>query len=135
MGRETQKSQHTTGTVAQSASPTKAVVQTASCGPVQQREPVSEPQPHSHIHDPADKKRQLNRLSRIIGHLQYVKRMIEDDADCSEVLIQIAAARSALNGLGKQIINEHITHCVAHAIEDGDTEAIEEFQKAIEKYL
>ena len=92
-------------------------------------------QPHGHVHNPADRKRQLNRLSRIIGHLQYVKRMIEDDADCSEVLIQIAAARSALNGLGKQIINEHITHCVAHAIEDGDTEAIEEFQKAIEKYL
>lgn len=90
---------------------------------------------HDHVHDPADKKRQLNRLSRIIGHLQYVKRMIEDDADCSEVLIQIAAVRSALNGLGKQIISEHISHCVAHAVEDGDTAAIEEFQKAIEKYL
>lgn len=89
----------------------------------------------AHVHDPGDKKRQLNRLSRIIGHLQYVKRMIENDQDCAEVLTQISAAKSALNGLGKEIINEHITHCIAHAVEEGDTGAIEEFQKAIQKYL
>ncbi len=90
---------------------------------------------HSHTHDPQEKKRQLNRLSRVIGHLEYVKRMIENDEDCADVLMQIAATRSALNGLGKQIIHEHITHCIAHAIETGDTEAITEFQKAIQKYL
>lgn len=89
----------------------------------------------AHVHDPGDKKRQLNRLARIIGHLQYVKRMIENDQDCAEVLTQISAAKSALNGLGKEIINEHITHCIAHAVEEGDTGAIEEFQKAIQKYL
>ena len=49
--------------------------------------------------------------------------------------MQIAATKSALNGLGKQIINEHMTHCIVHAIEDGDTEAIDEFQKVIQKYL
>ena len=91
--------------------------------------------PHGHYHDPKEKKRQMNRLSRIIGHLQYVKRMIEEDEDCAAVLMQISAARTALNGLGKEIINEHISHCIYHAIEEGDTEAIEEFQKAIEKYL
>ena len=90
---------------------------------------------HSHVHDPKEKRRQLNRLSRAIGHLQHVKRLVENDADCSEVLIQIAAVRSALNGLGKEIINEHITHCIAHAIEEGDSEAIEDFQDAIQKYL
>ena len=60
----------------------------------------------------------MNRLSRVIGHLEYVKRMISQDEDCADVLAQIAAARSALNGLGKQIINEHITHCITHAVED-----------------
>ncbi|MBR1810728.1 MAG: metal-sensing transcriptional repressor [Clostridia bacterium] len=90
---------------------------------------------HSHHHSPEEKKRQLNRLSRVIGHLEHVKRLIENDADCSEVLIQLSASKSALNGIGKEIINEHITHCIAHAIEDGDTEAIEEFQKAIQKYM
>ena len=89
----------------------------------------------AHHHDPQDKKRQLNRLSRVIGHLQYVKRMIENDEDCSNVLTQISAAKSALNGLGKEIINEHISHCITHAVEDGDTDAIEEFQRAIQKYL
>lgn len=90
---------------------------------------------HGHVHDPAEKKRQLNRLSRVIGHLEYVKRMIEDDEDCAAVLVQLSASRSALTGLGKQIINEHITHCVAHAIEEGDTQAIDEFQIAIQKFL
>ena len=90
---------------------------------------------HENLHDPQEKKRQLNRLSRIIGHLNYVKRMIENDEDCSDVLMQIAATKSALNGLGKQIINEHLTHCIIHAIEEGDTEAIDEFQKVIQKYF
>jgi DNA-binding FrmR family transcriptional regulator len=40
-----------------------------------------------------------------------------------------------LNGLGKAIISEHISHCITHAVEDGDMEAIQEFRKAIEKYL
>ncbi len=90
---------------------------------------------HTHVHDPQEKRRQMARISRVIGHLEYVKRMTDQDEDCSAVLMQIAASRSALNGLGKQIINEHITHCIAHAIEDGDTSAIEEFQQAIQKYL
>ena len=90
---------------------------------------------HSHHHSPEEKKRQINRLSRIIGHLQKVKQMIEDDEDCSNVLIQLSATRSAINGLGKEIINEHIAHCITHAIEDGDTEAVEEFQEAIRKFI
>ncbi|MBO4330973.1 MAG: metal-sensitive transcriptional regulator, partial [Oscillospiraceae bacterium] len=61
---------------------------------------------HGHYHDPEEKKRQPNRLSRVIGHLEYVRRMVENDEDCAEVLMQISAVRSALNGLGKQIINE-----------------------------
>ena len=88
----------------------------------------------SHHHSPEEKKRQLNRISRVIGHLQHVKRMIEEDRDCADVLMQLSASRSALTGLGKEIINEHITHCITHAVQDGDMEAIEEFQKAIEKF-
>jgi len=90
---------------------------------------------HDHVHDPKEKRRQINRLSRVIGHLEYIKRMIENDEDCAAVLMQIAATRSALNGLGKEIINEHISHCIAHAVEEGNAEAIEEFQQAIRKYL
>ena len=90
---------------------------------------------HGHVHDPKEKRRQINRLSRVIGHLEYIKKMIEGDEDGAAVLMQISATRSALNGLGKEIINEHISHCIAHAVEEGDTDAIEEFKKAIQKYL
>lgn len=90
---------------------------------------------HAHFHSEEEKKRQSNRLARIIGHLQKVKRMIENDEDCADVLMQLSASKSALNGLGKEIINEHISHCIYHAIEDGDTEALEEFKRAIEKFF
>lgn len=90
---------------------------------------------HGHVHDPKEKRRQINRLSRVIGHLEYIKRMIDNDEDCAAVLMQIAATKSALNGIGKEIINEHISHCITHAVEEGDTEAIEEFKEAIQKYI
>jgi DNA-binding FrmR family transcriptional regulator len=90
---------------------------------------------HAHYHSPEEKKRQLNRIAKAIGHLNHVKGMIEEDEDCAEVLTQLSAVNSALRGLGKEIINEHMTHCIIHAIEDGDTAAVEEFQKAVEKFL
>lgn len=90
---------------------------------------------HGHHHDPLEKKKQLNRLSRAMGHLQHVKKMMEADEDCSEVLIQLSAVESALHSLGKEIINEHITHCIAHAVENHDETAIEDFKEAINRYL
>lgn len=90
---------------------------------------------HEHFHSPAEKKRQLARIARIIGHLEHVRKMIEADEDCAEVLIQLSAVRSAIGGLGKEIINEHISHCIYHAIEDGDTKAVEDFKSAIEKFV
>ena len=77
----------------------------------------------------------IPRRKGSVGHLDYVKRMIAEDEDCAEVLMQIAAIRSALNGLAKEIINEHISHCIYHAIEDGDMQSVEEFQKAIQRFM
>ncbi len=92
--------------------------------------------PHrGHYHSPEKKKRQLNRISKAAGHLQHVKLMIENDEDCADVLIQLSAVEAALHNLGKEIINEHLTHCIAHAIEDGDTKAVEAFQEAIKRFL
>ena len=90
---------------------------------------------HAHFHSPEQKKRQLNRLSRIIGHLEHIKRMLENDEDCSGVLIQLAAVKSALNGLGKEIINEHLAHCIYHAVEDNDTASLEAFKDAVSKFM
>ena len=64
---------------------------------------------HPHVHE--NTKAVLNRLSRAIGHLQSVRKMVEDRRDCSEVLIQIAAGRSAINNGCKVILQDHIQHC------------------------
>ena len=90
---------------------------------------------HGHYHSPEEKKKQLNRLSKAIGHLQHVRVMIENDEDCADVLMQLSAVDSALRSLGKAIINEHMTHCIAHAIADGNMELVEEFQKAVQKFI
>lgn len=90
---------------------------------------------HSHYHSADEKKKQLNRISKAIGHLNHVKGMIEDDVDCAEVLTQLSAVDAAIHSLSKEIINEHMTHCIYHAIEDGNMEMVEEFQKAIKKFL
>ena len=95
--------------------------------------------PHSHgsghVHSPEEKKRRLNRISRIIGHLEHVRRMIEEDYDCADILVQLSAVRSATNGLAKQIIHEHIEHCVSEAVESGDEETLEKLQNAIDKFI
>lgn len=67
---------------------------------------------HSYVHDPKEKRRQINRLSRVIGHLEYIKKMIDNDEDCTAVLMQIAATKSALNGLGKKSLTS-IFHIVS----------------------
>ena len=90
---------------------------------------------HKHYHSQEEKKKQINRISKAIGHLQHVKTMIENDEDCADVLMQLSAVTSALRNLGKEIINEHMTHCIAHALEDGDTTAVEEFKKAVKKFV
>jgi len=86
---------------------------------------------HSH----PNKKNVINRMSRIIGHMESVKRMVEEDRDCSEILIQISAVRAALNSVGKIVLTDHINHCVVHAIEENDTKTLEDLDKAIDKFI
>ena len=92
-------------------------------------------QVHRHVHSAAEKKAVLNRLAKIIGHLEHVKTMVENDADCSDVLVQIAAVRSALNSAGRVVLNNHIDHCVKEAVEEGDTETIDKLSEAIKLFL
>ncbi len=89
--------------------------------------------PHIHHHDHAQTRTVLNRLSRAIGHLESVRRMVEDGRDCTEVLVQLAAVRSALNGTAKIIIKDHIEHCIS-GVESGDR-ALEELNEAIDKFI
>lgn len=90
---------------------------------------------HHHHHSEEHKREVSNRLARAIGHLQKVKQMVEDDEDCSDVLIQLAAVKSAINNTGKVILKDHMEHCIVHAVEDGDTEMIDELNAAIDNFM
>ena len=90
---------------------------------------------HGHTHTHTQTKSVINRLARAIGHLESVKRMVEDGRDCAEVLIQLAAVRSALNNTAKIILKDHIDHCLTDAVESGDRQAIDELNLAIEKFM
>ena len=91
------------------------------------------PQSHGHVHE--NQKAVINRLSRAIGHLEKVKRMVEEGYDCSEVLVQLAAVRSALDNTGKVILKDHMRHCMVDAVAAGDQEAIEDLIQAIDKLV
>ena len=90
---------------------------------------------HAHTHTHANTKAVLNRLSRAIGHLESIRRMVEDGRDCSEVLIQLSAVKSAINNTGKVILKDHIEHCLVDAVECGDMESIKDLTEAIDRFM
>ena len=95
------------------------------------------PHEHSggHVHSHQHTRAVVNRLARAIGHLERVKAMVEEGRDCSEVLIQLAAVRSALTNTGKVILKDHMDHCIVDAVEHHDMKAIEELNRAIEQFI
>ncbi|MDO4617259.1 MAG: metal-sensing transcriptional repressor [Lachnospiraceae bacterium] len=90
---------------------------------------------HTHTHTHQNTKAVVNRLSRAIGHLESVKKMVEEGRDCAEVLIQLSAVTSALKNTGKVILHDHIEHCIVDAVESGDHQAIEDLNKAIDQWM
>ena len=90
---------------------------------------------HGHIHSEEHTRRVLNRMSRIIGHMESTRRMVENGRDCSEVLIQLSAIESAINSVSRVILKEHLSTCVIDAVKRDDIEAIEELNRAIDKFI
>ena len=88
----------------------------------------SQKRAHTHTHTKAV----LNRLSKAIGHLNAVRGMVERGRDCSEVLIQLAAVRSAINRTCEVILKDHLEDCIVDAINTGDMGALEELKRAVE---
>lgn len=91
--------------------------------------------PHSHSHTHTQTRAVVNRLSRAIGHLESVKRMVQEGRDCSEVLTQLAAVRAALSNTAQIILKDHLAHCMVDAIESEDLSAIDNLNKAIEQFM
>ena len=90
---------------------------------------------HGHTHTHENTKAVLNRMARIIGHMESIRRMVEDGRDCSEVFVQIAAVKAAINNVGKVILQDHIRHCIVDAVEEGDEQALEDLCTAMDKFM
>lgn len=86
-------------------------------------------------HHHENSKQVINRISRVIGHLEAIKGMVEADRDCSEVLTQIAAVKSAINNIGREVLKDHIQHCIVHAALSGDQQAIDDLNAALDRFM
>lgn len=90
---------------------------------------------HSHTHDPEKIKAIMNRLSKSIGHMESIKKMLENQRDCADVLIQLAAVRSEINNTGKLLLKEHMEHCIVEAVQENDQDAITRMNQAIDMFM
>ncbi|QOR64592.1 metal-sensing transcriptional repressor [Cytobacillus suaedae] len=78
----------------------------------------------------------VNRLARIEGHVRAVKEMSKEGGDCSQLLIQLAAIRSALDNCGKLILKDHLEGCLIEAVRNGDEEKVlKELNDSIDKFI
>lgn len=96
---------------------------------------MEEPEKQEHQHHHAQTKAIMNRMSRATGHMGAIKKMVEEGRDCSEILIQLSAVRSAINNIGRIILQDHISHCIVDAVESGDQKVLDDLNTAIEKFL
>ena len=80
-------------------------------------------------------KKLINRLSRIEGQIRGIKGMVEKDAYCTDILIQVAAVNAALNSFNKELLANHIRTCVANDIREGKDETIDELVNTLQKLM
>jgi len=89
---------------------------------------------HEHVHK--SRPDVLNRLARIEGHVRGVKKMVEEDKECEDVLLQISAVQAALKKVYQIILKDHLENCLISAVKDGnDNNALDKLTKAIEKII
>lgn len=84
---------------------------------------------------PKEIKDLLNRLSRIEGQVRGIKGMVERDAYCIDVLVQVAAVHSALNSVCRIMLSDHIKSCVTQDIKDGREETVDELVETVKKLM
>jgi DNA-binding FrmR family transcriptional regulator len=77
----------------------------------------------------------VNRLNRIEGQIRGIKNMLDQDAYCTDILVQVSAARAALNSFNKVLLAEHIKTCVKEDIINGKDETIDELVSTLEKLM
>lgn len=83
----------------------------------------------------ANNKEVINRLSRAEGHLKGIKKMVEEDRECDEIILQISAVRSALNEVCKIILDEHMHHCLVQDLKNDEFGSLDRLKKALDQYM
>lgn len=77
----------------------------------------------------------INRLSRIEGQIRGIRNMVEENAYCTDILMQVSAVNAALNAFNKELLANHIKTCVANDIRDGKDETIDELVMTLQKLM
>ncbi len=91
---------------------------------------------HPHLHNEESLRRIVNRLSRIEGHVRGIKTMVQQNTDCSDVLLQIAAVRGALDRVARIVLDEHLSECIVRASKEGNIEIeLEHLKAALDRFL
>ncbi len=88
---------------------------------------------HTHTH--TQTKQVLNRINNIVGHMQGIGNMVEEGRDCSEVLVQLSAVSASLRKLKAIILKDHVEHCIAHALENGDKATLDKLNNALSEMV
>ncbi|MFJ7678692.1 metal-sensitive transcriptional regulator [Peribacillus sp. NPDC097206] len=86
-------------------------------------------------HSESTKKNLVTRLNRVEGQIRGIKGLIEKDTYCDDVITQIAAAQSALNGVAKMLLETHMKECVVDRIQEGDLEVLDEVLVTIQRLM
>ncbi|RUO79948.1 CsoR family transcriptional regulator [Idiomarina tyrosinivorans] len=81
------------------------------------------------------KKNLSQRLARIEGQVRGLQKMIDNDTYCDDVLTQLASIQSALNGVARKLLSQHMHTCVKHRLADGDDAVLDELDATIERLL
>ncbi|MEG0962185.1 MAG: metal-sensing transcriptional repressor [Lachnospiraceae bacterium] len=84
---------------------------------------------------PQERKNMISRLNRIEGQVRGVKSMVEDQRYCVDILTQVSAIQSALNGFSKCLLSDHIKSCVTENIRQGNDEVVDELCNTIQKLM
>ena len=81
-----------------------------------------------------EKKKIISRLNRISGQINGIGKMVENDAYCNDVLIQLSAVKNSIKSLSTYILENHLYTCVARDLEDGDLDAIDEIVSLFKRF-
>ena len=87
------------------------------------------------LRDDEYKKKLINRLSRIEGQVRGLRKMVEEDVYCTDILTQSSAISAALDGFSRELLGEHIKGCVTKGIRDGDEEIVDELLDILRRMM